>query len=117
MVLLAGTTADSDRAHNLAVFLEWNAAGKNHDLAIVGGMNPKKLAAGLGMRRQIFRRYVESTRGIGFLNRDVDTPEPCTVHPYVRNQISTCVRHRDVHRLANLFRFLFSGRNNFPSFV
>ena len=33
MILLAGTTADTNRSYHLAVPIERDAAGKNHDFA------------------------------------------------------------------------------------
>jgi len=35
MILIAGTTADTNRSYNLAIQLQWNAASKNHDFAVV----------------------------------------------------------------------------------
>jgi hypothetical protein len=54
VVLLARTTADADRADNLAATFERNTAGKNHDAAVVGGVNSEKLIARLAVLRQIF---------------------------------------------------------------
>lgn len=35
MILIAGTTADTNRTYYLAIQLQWNAATEDHDLAIV----------------------------------------------------------------------------------
>jgi len=45
VVILAGASTDADRAHHLPATLDGNAASKNHDLAVVRGMNSKKLLA------------------------------------------------------------------------
>jgi hypothetical protein len=35
MILIAGTAADANRPYSLAVQLQRDAAGKNHDFAVV----------------------------------------------------------------------------------
>ena len=55
MILIAGATADANRADYLAIPFQRDAAGKNHDLAIVGSMNAEELASRLRMLRQFLR--------------------------------------------------------------
>ena len=49
MILLARPPTHTDGANHLAVSCERDAARKDHDSAIVGRMDPKKLSAGLVM--------------------------------------------------------------------
>ena len=60
MILIAGAAADADGAHNLAVPLERDAAGKNHDLPVVGGVDAEKLSTRLRVRGQILSLDIES---------------------------------------------------------
>ncbi len=50
MVLLSRSAADANRADDLAILFQRNAAGKDHDLAAVGCMNPEELLARLRVR-------------------------------------------------------------------
>jgi|SRR5271167_274886 len=43
VVFLARTAADTDRAHDLAVALQRNAAGEDHDLALIRHMDAEEL--------------------------------------------------------------------------
>src|ERR1700743_2471254 len=113
MILVAGTATDSDGTDDLAVPLERNAPGEDHDLSIVGSVNAEELSAGLRVGRQIFRRNVEGAGCVCLLDGDVDAAQPGVVHTHVRDEVSTLVRDRNVHRLADLFSPLFSGCNNF----
>jgi len=45
MVLLARAATHSDCAHDSAITLQGDTSGKDHNLAVVRGVNPKKLAA------------------------------------------------------------------------
>ena len=47
MILVAGTTADANRPDHLAIQLQRDAAGKNHDFAVVRNMNAEELASRL----------------------------------------------------------------------
>src|SRR5205814_1128314 len=106
MILIAGTAADTNRTDYLAIQLQWDAAGKNHDLAVVGGVNAEELASRLRMFCQFLRFKVECARRVSLLHGDVDAANPRVVHTNVRYDVSTFVSHCDVHGLANLFGFL-----------
>jgi hypothetical protein len=45
VVLIPGSTADTDGPDDPSVLLERDAAGEDHDASVVGGMNPEELAA------------------------------------------------------------------------
>jgi hypothetical protein len=106
MILIARTATDADRTHYLAIPLQRDAAGKNHNLAVVGGMNAEELVARLRKLCQVFRLDVERARRVRFLHRDTDAANPCVVHTNVRYDVSTFVSHRDIHGLANLPGFI-----------
>src|SRR5260370_19525731 len=106
MILIAGSTADANRADYLAIQLQRDAAGKNHDLAVVGNMNAEELAARLRMLRQLLRFDIKCTRRVSLLHPDIDAAAPCVVHTNVRYDVSTFVSHCDVHGLSNFRGFL-----------
>src|SRR4026208_2583707 len=101
MVLFARTATHADGAHYLAASLERNATGKDHDPAIVGRMNPKKLPSRLAMGCQVLGCDIEGPRGKSLLNGNVDAAQPSPVHTNVSDQIPPSVRHRYVHGLTN----------------
>jgi hypothetical protein len=47
MILIAGTTADANRPYDFALKLQRDAAGKNHDFAVVRNVNAEEFAARL----------------------------------------------------------------------
>ena len=47
VVLIAGTTADTDCTHNFAAALQRDSPGEDHDLALIGGMDTKELSTRL----------------------------------------------------------------------
>jgi Flp pilus assembly protein TadD len=55
VVLIAGSSAHADGAHDLPVLLERNTTGENHDTPVIGRVDAEELAARLRMRRQILR--------------------------------------------------------------
>src|SRR6516165_5162976 len=112
MVLVPRTSADPDGPNHLSAPLQRYASGEDHDLPIVGGVNAKELVTRLAVRGQILSGNIEGPRGVGLLNRNIDAPDPCTVHPYVSHQIPSLVSHRYVHRLSDLGRFLLGNRND-----
>src|SRR4026208_1741006 len=111
MVLFARTATHADGAHYLAASLERNATGKNHDPAIVGRMNPKKLPSRLAMRCQVLGSDIEGAGGKSLLNRNVYAAQPGPIHTHVSHQIPPSVRHGYVHRLTNFQRLLFGSGN------
>ena len=54
VILFAGAAADTDSADDFSVLFEGDAAGKDHDFAVVGGVDAEELAAGLGVGREVF---------------------------------------------------------------
>src|SRR5438552_10015890 len=83
MVLVTRTTTYADGAYYFTVALERDAAGENHDLAIVGGVDPKELAAGLRMLCQFFGSDVKRARGVGLLHGNIDAADPGAIHAHV----------------------------------
>src|SRR6266478_4347482 len=106
MILIAGTAADANRADYPSIQLQRDAAGKNHDLAVVGNMNAEELASRLRMLRQLLRFDIKCPRRVSLLHRDIDAADPCVVYTNVRYDVSTFVSHCDVHGLADFRSFL-----------
>ena len=71
VVLIAGASGDADGADYLAVLLDGDAAGEDHDLAIVGGVDAEELIAGLGVGGEVLGSDVEGAGGPGLLDGDV----------------------------------------------
>src|SRR5438067_4532214 len=107
MVLVTRTTTYADGAYYFTVALERDAAGKNHDLAIVGGMDAEKLPAGLRVLCQIFGGDVKRARGVGLFHGNVDAADPGAIHAHVSHNVAAGVGYGDVHRLADGSCFLF----------
>src|ERR1700676_3376129 len=83
MILIAGTTTDANRPYYLAIQLQRDAAGKNHDFAVVRNMNAEELAPRLRMLCQFLRFNVKCARRVSLLHRDINAANPC-VGPYER---------------------------------
>src|SRR5258708_26972387 len=115
MTLIAGTTADANRPYYLAIQLQRDAAGKNHDFAIVRNMNAEELASRLRMFCQFLRFNVKCARRVSLLHRDINAANPCVVHTNVRYDVSAFVSHCDVHGLANFTVFLLRLADYAPS--
>ena len=47
VILFAGASADADGTDYFSFLLEWDAAGEDHDLAVVGGVDAEELISGL----------------------------------------------------------------------
>jgi len=75
VVLIARASADVDSADHLAIALTGNATGEDHDLAVVGGVDPKELHSRLRVRGQVPGRDVEGPRCVGLLLRNVDAAD------------------------------------------
>src|ERR1700722_1579089 len=116
MVLSARAAADTDGANHLAIFLQRNSAGENHDLAVVGSVDSKKLLAGLRMGSQVLGRNVECARGVRFFLGNIDTADPCSVHADVRHQVAASISDSDVHGLSD-FRSLLFRRGYYASCI
>src|SRR3954447_6939846 len=108
-VLLAVAAADAHRADDLAVALERDAAGEDHDTAPVGLLDAVELATGLRIGTELGRRQVERPRRERLVDRDVDAADPRAVHAHVRDEVAAGVDDRDVLRLPDLARALLSG--------
>jgi len=112
VVLRSRTAADADGPDDLAILLERDAAGEDHYLAVVGGVNTEELIAGLRVRSEIFGGDVEGSGGPGFFDRDIDGADPGVVHADVGDEVATDVSDGDVHGLADLGGFLFGCGND-----
>jgi hypothetical protein len=112
VVLIAGSAAHSDSSQHFSPLLERDASGKNHDLAVIGCMDAKKLSTRLRMGGEIFGGDVEGARGVSLLDRNVDAAEPGAIHADVGDQVAAFIRDGDVHGLADFSRLLFSGGNH-----
>src|SRR5439155_24364170 len=112
MILLSRSAADANRDHFFSLSLQWNASGKDHDLAVIGGMDPEELPAGLRMSRQIFCGNIKSPRSIGFLLRNIDAANQGSVHADVGDDVAAFIRHSDVHRLPDFSGLLLGSRDH-----
>src|SRR5271156_5076361 len=117
LVLLARTAADANRANDFSGTLERDAACKDHDAPVVGSVDAIEVAAGLREGRQIAGGNIKGTGGEGFLDRNVDTAEPCAVHAHVSDEISAAIRDGDIHWLAHCGRFLLRRAYHFHCIV
>jgi len=108
VVLIAGASGDADGADYLAVLLDGDAAGEDHDLAIVGGMDSEELVAGLGVLSEVLGGDVEGAGGPGFFDGDIDGAEPGVFHALEGEEVATGVDYGDVHGLLDVFG-LFGG--------
>src|SRR5271170_5293754 len=107
VILFAGAAADADGADYFSVLLEWDAAGEDHDLAVVGGVDAEELISRLRVRGEIFCGDVEGTGGPGLFDGDVDGAEPRVVHADVGDEVASGVGYGDVHGLTDFGGFLF----------
>src|SRR5438552_6915012 len=72
MVLVARTATHADGANYFSIALKRYPTGKNHDLAVVRGVDAKKLPAGLRVRSQVFGGDIKRPGGISLFHRDID---------------------------------------------
>jgi hypothetical protein len=114
LILFARAPTHADGPNNLTTLLERNATREDHHAAVIRNMNPKELFLGLTEFRKFFGRDVKRARRPGLIDRDVNAPNPRTIHPDMRNQIAARVYYRDIHRLLNFPSFLFGGGNDSP---
>src|SRR5450631_1585782 len=80
VILLSRATAHSNSTHNLSVLLQWDAAGKDHDLAAIRCMNAEELIPRLRVRGQILGRYIEGARSVSLLDGYIDAADPRAIH-------------------------------------
>src|SRR5205807_10342908 len=97
LVLLAGAAADAEATDDFTALLEGDAAGEDHDLAVVGGGDAEELAAGLAEAGEILGGDVEGPGGPGLLDGDVDAAEPGVLHALEGDEVATGVDDGDVH--------------------
>src|ERR1700744_2524195 len=97
MILVAGA-ANANRLLHLAIPLQRDAGGKNHDLAVVGSMNAKELASRLRMLRQFLRFDIKCAGRVSLL---MET-STLLLHTNMRCDVSVFVSHCDVDGLANV---------------
>src|ERR1700688_2754813 len=117
VILLAGAAANSHRADNLPISFQRDAASEDHDAAMIGNVNSEELAARLRMLRQVPGRDIEGAGGKRLIDRYVDAADPGPIHADMGNKIPAFVDNRDVHRLSDFSRFLFSGFDNLACFL
>ena len=108
MVVFADAAGDADGADDFAVLFDGDAAGEDHDLAVVGGVDAEELVAGLGVFAEVFGGDVEGAGGPGLFDGDIDGAEPGVFHALEGEEIAAGVDDRDVHGLTDLFG-LFGG--------
>jgi len=108
VILIAGASGDADSADYLAVLLDGDAAGEDHDLAVVGGVDAEELVAGLGVGGEVLGGDVEGAGGPGLFDGDVDGAEPGVFHAFEGEEVAAGVDYSDVHGLLDVFS-LFGG--------
>src|SRR6185312_7954442 len=116
MILFARAATHADGPDDLAGALERHATGKDHHAPLVGGVDAEELASGLRELREVLRRDIERARCKGFLDRDIDAPNPGLIHAHVRDEIAAGISDGDVHRLLELLRFALGGCDDVSCF-
>jgi hypothetical protein len=109
LVLLAAASGDADGSDDFAVLLEGDAASKDHDLAVIGGVDAEELLAGLGVVAEVLGGDVEGAGGPGLFLGDVDGAEPGVGHALEGEEVSALVDDGDVHGLADLLGLMLCG--------
>lgn len=102
VVVLHGAPADADGAEDLAVCGAEEEAAWEGDESAVGDLGVEERTAGLGEFAGRPLGHVEEARSARLLNGDVDTSQPCAVHPREGLQVSADVHDCDVHCGAGL---------------
>ena len=64
-------------------------------------MYSKELASRLRVLCQVFGRDAEGSRGLGFLDGDVDTTEPRAIHSHMSDEITGPICDSNIHRLSD----------------
>src|SRR5262245_13127308 len=105
MILIPRASTDTDRAHHVAIALQRNSAGENHDLAVIGSVNSEELPAGLGVRRQILGCYIKGAGSERLVDRNIDAADPGAIHAHVSDKVSAAIGYGDVHGLSDFFGF------------
>src|ERR1700742_5228128 len=80
LVLLGAAAADADSANDLAVHLDRDATGEDHNPCIVRYVDPEELVFRLAVAAKLQRRDVEGPRCEGLVDGDVDAAKPCAIH-------------------------------------
>src|SRR5438874_4936999 len=107
VVLVARTPTHPDGAYYFAIALERYPTGKNHDLAVVGGMDAEKLPARLRVCSQVFGGDIECSGGISLFHGNIDAADPGAIHAHVGHNVAAAIGYGDIHRLSDGTRFLF----------
>src|SRR5438067_462198 len=115
VVLVARTAAHANGANYFSIALKRYPTRKNHDLAIVRGVDAEKLPAGLRVRCQVFGGDVKRARGISLLHGNIDAADPGAIHAHVSHNVAAGIGHGDIHRLADGSRFLLRRNDNAAS--
>src|ERR1700744_1642946 len=102
MILFAGPSADTDRADHLASALDGNAPGEDHDLAVIGNVDPEELLTALRVLSQRFCIQIKGLRRERLLLRNVDTADPGAIHALKGDQVASLVDHGQVHQYLHL---------------
>jgi hypothetical protein len=109
LVLLAGSTADSDTAYYFAAALQRDPSREDYDPPVIRCVNSEELLAGLAIVAEVFCLNIKSSRRPRFVDRNVYTADPSSVHTNVCNQVPAFIHNRYVHRLSDGLCFFFSG--------
>src|SRR5262245_51341637 len=112
-LVLRAESAYPDPTDHLVAAFQRNAAGEDHNAALIGHMDAEKLLPRLAVLRKILCRDIEGPCSPGFIDRDVDAADPGVIHPDVGHEVATAVHDGDVHGLADFDRLLLGGGNNF----
>src|SRR5579862_8782952 len=114
MILGSQAPAYADGAHNLSVALEWNAAGEDHDPAVVGNVYAEELIAALRIFGQSLGFDVKGAGRERFIHGDVDASNPGSLHAFEGHEICSRVDNRNVHRDTNFGGFLLAAADDIP---
>jgi hypothetical protein len=108
------TTAHTNSANYLTAVAQGNATCKDHHSTSVGNVDPIKWAARLAIFRKLCSLHIESSSGLGLVNRDINCPDAGIVHSRMGNEIASGVDNGDVHVAIKRFGFGFRGENDAP---
>lgn len=103
MILLTGAAGNANGPHNFGIALYWDATAKDHDLAVVRGVDTEELVAGLRVLAKGLGLDVERSGGPGFLGRDIDRTHPGVGHALEGQEVSAGTDDGDAHGLAKRF--------------
>jgi hypothetical protein len=113
-VVLDAAPTGTNRPDDHVTFFHGFSAAEDDDLFLIGGVQAKKRLSRLGGSCNNVSCHIERTCRPSFVDRDIHTAEPGTVHPNMGNQTTACIYHRYVVRNPKFLGLFFARRNDQP---